>query len=98
VGCGIGYGLSFTPPTVMLLKYFGKRANLELFSIMCLLSTIAAAGPAVGGQAHDLTGSFEGLFLICGAITVAMLLAAVFLKPPVVRGDGVAAPVGAPAE
>jgi MFS family permease len=98
VSCGIGYGLSFTPPTVMLLKYFGKRANLELFSIMCLLSTVAAAGPAVGGQAHDLTGSFEGLFLICGAITVAMLLAAVFLKPPVVRGDDVAAPVGAPAE
>ncbi|HEY1751676.1 MAG TPA: MFS transporter [Caulobacteraceae bacterium] len=98
VGCGVGYGLSFTPPTVMLLKYFGKRANLELFSIMCLLSTIAAAGPAVGGKAHDLTGSFEGLFLICGAVTVAMFLATVFLKPPLVRGDGVAAPVGAPAE
>ncbi len=85
VGVGIGYGLSFTPPTVMLLKYFGKRANLELFSIMCLLSTIAAAGPAIGGKAHDLTGSFEGLFLACGGVTVAMFLATLFLRPPVLK-------------
>ncbi len=69
----------------MLLKYFGKRANLELFSIMCLLSTIAAAGPAIGGKAHDLTGSFEGLFLACGGVTVAMFLATLFLRPPVLK-------------
>ena len=83
IGVGIGYGLSFTPPTVLLLKYFGKRANLELFSIMCLLSTIAAAGPAIGGKAHDLTGSFEGLFLACGGVTVVMFLATLFLRRPV---------------
>jgi MFS family permease len=98
VGVGIGYGLSFTPPTVMLLKYFGKRANLELFSIMCFLSTVAAAGPAIGGKAHDLTGSFRGLFLACGAITVAMFFAALFLKPPVLKGALAAEPMGAPAE
>jgi len=85
IGVGIGYGLSFTPPTVMLLKYFGKRANLELFSIMCVLSTIAAAGPAIGGKAHDLTGSFEGLFLACGGVTVAMFLATLFLRRPVLN-------------
>jgi MFS family permease len=85
VGVGIGYGLSFTPPTVMLLKYFGKRANLELFSIMCLLSTLAAAGPAFGGWAKDTFGSFQGLFLICGAITSAMFLATLFLRPPTLK-------------
>ena len=98
VGVGIGYGLSFTPPTVLLLKYFGRRANLELFSIMCLLSTMAAAGPAIGGKAHDVTGSFEGLFVGCGAITVAMFFAALFLKPPVMRSVGAPTPAGAPAE
>jgi len=98
VGVGIGYGLSFTPPTVMLLKYFGKRANLELFSIMCLLSTMAAAGPAIGGKAHDLTGSFEGLFLACGVVTVAMFVAALFLKPPILTKSPAPAPVGAAAE
>jgi MFS family permease len=98
IGVGVGYGLSFTPPTVMLLKYFGKRANLELFSIMCLLSTLAAAGPAIGGKAHDVTGSFEGLFLICGAITVAMFLATLFLRPPTLKPAGAVEPLGAPAE
>jgi cyanate permease len=97
VGVGVGYGLSFTAPTVMLLKYFGKKANLELFSIMCLLSTIAAVGPFVGGWARDLTGSFEGLFLVCGAVTAAMFAATLFLKPPALNGVA-AAPIGAPAE
>ena len=86
VGVGIGYGLSFMPPTIMLLKYFGKKANLELFSIMCLMSTLAAAGPAFGGWAKDTFGSFEGLFLICGAITTAMFLTAIFLRPPSLKG------------
>ena len=47
--------------------------------------TIAAAGPAIGGKAHDLTGSFEGLFLACGGVTVAMFLATLFLRPPVLN-------------
>lgn len=82
VGVGVGYGLSFIAPTILLLNYFGKRANLELFSIMCLLSTTAALGPAFGGWARDALGSFEGLFLLCVAITVAMLAATLFLRPP----------------
>ena len=98
IGVGIGYGLSFTPPTVMLLKYFGKRANLELFSIMCLMSTLAAAGPAFGGWAKDTFGSFEGLFLICGGITAAMFLATVFLRPPTLKGAPADAPVPQAAE
>lgn len=83
VGVGLGFGLSFIAPTILLLQYFGKRANLELFSIMCLLSTVAAAGPAVGGWARDTWGSFTAMFAICTVITVAMLIATVFLKPPV---------------
>ena len=98
VGVGIGYGLSFTPPTMLLLTYFGKRANLELFSIMCLLSTLAAAGPAFGGWARDTLGSFEGMFLLCGAVTVAMFLATLFLSPPKLDGAAAADVIGAPAE
>jgi MFS family permease len=98
VGVGIGYGLSFTAPTVMLLKYFGKKANLELFSIMCLMSTLAAAGPAFGGWAKDTFGSFEGLFLICGAVTTAMFLATVFLRPPTLGGAPTDVPAPQPAE
>jgi len=98
VGVGIGYGLSFTPPTMLLLIYFGKRANLELFSIMCLLSTLAAAGPAFGGWARDTLGSFEGLFLLCGAITAAMFFATLFLSPPKLGDATAAEPIRALAE
>lgn len=87
IGVGAGYGLSFMPPAMMLLKYFGKRANLELFSIMCLLSTAAAAGPAFGGWARETLGSFEDLFLLCGAVTTAMFVATLFLRPPALKAS-----------
>ncbi len=89
-GVGVGFGLSFTAPTMQLLNYFGKRANLELFSIMCLLSTVAAAGPAFGGWARDTLGSFEGMFLLCTGITVVMFFAALLLRPPVLKPDAAA--------
>jgi MFS family permease len=82
LGVGIGYGLSLLAATMLLLTYFGKRPNLELYSLMCLISTSAAIGPACGGWARDTLGSFSGMFLLCAAVTFAMLVATVFLKPP----------------
>jgi MFS family permease len=85
VGVGIGYGLSFLASTMLLLDYFGKRANLELYSIMCLISTSAAIGPAVGGWARDTLGSFTGMFLLCALATFAMFIATLFLAPAKAR-------------
>ena len=82
VGVGVGYGLSFLASTMLLLNYFGKKANLELYSIMCLISTSAALGPAVGGWARDTVGSFSGVFLLCSAATLAMLGATAVITPP----------------
>jgi MFS family permease len=82
VGVGVGYGLSFVAATMLLLTYFGRRAYLELYSIMCLLSTAAAIGPAVGGWARDTTGSFAGVFYLCAAAAGLMLVATVFMKTP----------------
>ena len=45
LGVGTGYGLSYLATAVLLLNYFGRRRNLELFSLMCLVSTTASAGP-----------------------------------------------------
>jgi MFS family permease len=83
VGVGIGCGLSFIASTMVLFNYFGKKANLELYSIMCLISTSAALGPAFGGWARDLSGSFSGMLILCAAVTFAMLVATIFLAPPV---------------
>jgi MFS family permease len=84
VGVGIGYGLSFVAATMLLLTYFGKRAYLELYSIMCLISTAAAIGPAVGGWARDTLGSFAGVFYLCALAALVMLVATAFMKPPAI--------------
>jgi MFS family permease len=85
VGVGFGFGLSFIASTILLFNYFGKKSNLELYSIMCMISTSAALGPAFGGWARDTLGSFSGMFLLCAAISASMLVATVFMSPPVLR-------------
>ena len=78
---GIGYGLSYTATALLLLNSFGRKRNLELFSIMCLVSTLAAIGPFVGGAARDSLGSFgPALWLFAGVATVVMI--AIALMPP----------------
>lgn len=82
VGVGIGFGLSFVAATLLLLAWFGRRAYLELYSLMCLISTLAALGPALGGWARDLSGGFAGVFLICAAAGAAMLIVTALTRPP----------------
>lgn len=90
VGVGVGFGLSFVASTMLLFNYFGRGSNLELFSIMCMISTTAALGPAFGGWARDTLGSFSQMFLLCAGITGLVLLATVFLAPPVRRAAAAA--------
>ena len=85
VGMGIGFGLTFIASAMLLITYFGKGPNLRLYSIMSLMSTSAALGPAVGGWARDTFGGFVGLFLVCAATAGIMLVATWFMKPPVYR-------------
>jgi OFA family oxalate/formate antiporter-like MFS transporter len=87
LGVGIGFGLSFVASTMLLLNYFGRTAYLELYSVMCLLSTAAAFGPAVGGWAHDTLGSFAGVFLLCAVAALIMLIATIFMHPPVLNAS-----------
>ncbi len=61
------------------------QPNLRLYSIMSLMSTSAALGPAVGTWARDTDGGFVGLFLVCAATAGIMLMATWFMKPPVHR-------------
>ncbi|MHB8528896.1 MAG: MFS transporter [Caulobacteraceae bacterium] len=95
LGVGIGYGLSFVASTMLLLTYFGRRAYLELYSIMCLISTAAALGPAVGGWARDNLGSFAGVFYLCAFAALVMLVATALMAPPGARAARAAG--GAPA-
>ncbi len=82
VGVGIGVGLSFIASTLLLLQHFGRRPNLELYAIMCLLSTTAALGPALGGWMRDRLGDFVLTFQLCALATLAVLVATCFLRRP----------------
>lgn len=82
VGLGIGFGFSYVSTAMLLLDLFGKRANLELYSTMSLISTIAAAGPALGGLVRDHLGSFGLVFLGCAVIGFLFVLAVLWLRRP----------------
>lgn len=82
LGLGVGFGLSFVAATMLLLKYWGPKPYLELYSVMCLLSTAAALGPAYGGHVRDVLGGFSEVFWACCATTAVLLVATLFLKPP----------------
>lgn len=90
IGVGIGFGLSFLSATMLLLDYFGKKPNLELFSIMCMISTVAAIGPLIGGWVRDQTGNFHGLLLTHAIISAVLLTGAVLLRPPAKAGAAAA--------
>jgi OFA family oxalate/formate antiporter-like MFS transporter len=81
-GIGIGSGLTFFASTILLLDYFGRGPNLELFSIVNVISTVGSVGPAFGGYIADRTGSFVPAFLILAVLVFLVLLAVLWMKPP----------------
>ncbi len=78
---GIGYGVSYLATTVMLLNAFGKARNLELMSLMCLVSTVAAAGPFIGGLVKDASGGFAPAFQLFAGVCAIVLVGLVWMKP-----------------
>ena len=75
-GLGIGSGLTFFASTILLLDYFGRKPNLELFATVNVISTVGSVGPAFAGLVFDHTGSFVPAFLIL-AVLVAVIRVAV---------------------
>jgi MFS family permease len=93
VGCGLGFGLTLLAVTVLLLNYYGRRHNLEIFSTTCLIGAVSALGPTIGGGMRDLTGSFVWTFQIFAGIIAVILVAVVFMRPPRQHpSEGAAAP------
>lgn len=79
---GLGIGIIYVASAMLLLEYFGKRHNLELYATMCLLSTAAALGPWLGGHLHDSMGGFRSIFLILGACGAALSVVLMAMKAP----------------
>jgi MFS family permease len=83
VGSGIGFGLTLLAVSVLLLNYYGRRHNLEIFATTCLVGAASALGPAIGGVVRDATGSFAPTFQALALVSAAVLVAAIFMKPPI---------------
>lgn len=82
LGIGIGYGLTFFASTILLLDYFGRRANLELFAIVNLISTSGSVAPFLAGLSRDRLGSFTPFFILLSVMVAAVLVAVALMKPP----------------
>ncbi|MET0269686.1 MAG: MFS transporter [Sphingomonas sp.] len=87
VGMGIGLGFSYVATAMLLLDYFGRRPNLELYAVMQLISTSAAIGPALGGIVRDATGNFTAVFAACAAITGLFVLLTALMRRPARPAD-----------
>jgi MFS family permease len=82
IGTGVGFGLTVLAVTVLLLNYYGRQSNLELFSLTCLVGAVSAAGPFIAGAMRDRLGSFSPTFQLFAAVTAVVFVAVLAMKPP----------------
>jgi len=87
IGSGIGFGLTALAVTLLLLNYYGRTRNLELFSLTCLIGAVSALGPTLGGWLRDISGGFASTFQIYAIIAGLVALAALVMRPPVRPAD-----------
>ncbi|HEY0269549.1 MAG TPA: MFS transporter [Sphingomonas sp.] len=83
VSMGVGLGFSYVSTAMLMQDYFGRRASLELYSVMTWISTSAAIGPGIGGIVRDRTGSFSSVFMAIALIDVALLIGVLAMRKPV---------------
>ncbi len=81
-GIGIGSGLTFFASTILLLDYFGRQPNLELFATVNLVSTIGSIGPTFAGFVADRSGSFVPAFALLAVLVLLVLIAVITMQPP----------------
>ena len=73
---------------MLLLNYFGRTRNLELFSLTCLVGAASALGPVIGGALRDATGGFGSTFQIFAGVIAVVFVAAAAMRPPGWKADG----------
>ena len=87
IGTGAGFGLTALAVTILLLNYYGRKNNLEIFSTVCLAGTVSALGPLIGGSLRDLLGSFAPTFQMFGVVAAVVFVASLFMRPPQLKSE-----------
>ena len=82
VGVGIGFGMTVLAVSILLLNYYGRKNNLEIFSLVCLVGAVSALGPVIGGEMRDRFGGFTSTFDVFAAVIGVIFVAACFMRPP----------------
>ncbi|KRA58648.1 MFS transporter [Caulobacter sp. Root655] len=82
VGVGVGFGMTVLAISILLLNYYGRKNNLEIFSLVCLVGAVSALGPVIGGVMRDRLGGFAPTFQVFAAIIGVIFVAALFMRPP----------------
>jgi len=94
LGVGTGFGMTVLAVSILLLNYYGRRNNLEIFSLVCLIGAVSALGPVIGGFMRDRMGGFAPTFQVFAAVIGVIFVAALFMRPPVkATADATEAPV-----
>lgn len=84
---GVGVGLTALASTLLLLEWFGKKHNLELFSTICTLVAISSFNSLAGGAIRDATGSFTLAYQLFGCVPAIVLLATMMVRAPREKED-----------
>ena len=82
LGVGVGFGMTVLAVSILLLNYYGRKNNLEIFSMVCLLGTPAAMGPVIGGAMRDHLGGFTPTFQVFALLIGAIAVSVLFMRPP----------------
>jgi MFS family permease len=82
VGTGIGFTVTALAVMVLVVDYYGRAHNLEIFSTICLIGALSALGPTFGGLMRDHFGGFGSTFQLFAVLNAGACLAAMFMRPP----------------
>lgn len=82
LGVGVGFGMTVLAVSILLLNYYGRKNNLELFSMVCMVGAVSALGPVIGGFMRDRLGGFAPTFQVFAAVIGVIFVAALFMRPP----------------
>jgi len=94
----LGYGLTSVLGAIPVEIFEGKHFGVIFGSLMLAALGGGAAGPWLTGLLHDLTGSYQGGFLIAIACCLVSALAIFLAAPRKVRAVAGRVPPHSPAD
>jgi MFS family permease len=78
---GIPYGGEVTQIPLVIARYFGTRTMATLMGLTIFFTGVGGAlGPWVAGKIYDITDSYNGAFMVGGAVAAISIICVLILK------------------